>query len=275
MTKLSPNELQKIALQVRIDIIEMIYKAQTGHPGGSLSATEILVALYFGIMEDNDHFFLSNGHICPALYSVMAEKGMISKESLGTYATLGSALQGHPEKTKLNGIENTSGPLGIGLAQAAGYAAVTKSDPKTSSGYVYCLTSDGEHDEGNHWEAVNFAAKYKLSNLIQFVDCNKVQIEGTTDQIMPLGDLKMKYEGSDWNVIEIDGHSFDEIINSVKNLKSQKSNFKPNVVIANTTFGEGVSFMEGNSDWHARAPNTEEYKQAISELELSNKQISK
>ena len=160
------EELQKISLQVRRDIIEMIYKAGSGHPGGSLSAVEILVSLYFEIMGDNDHFFLSNGHVCPALYSVMAEKslpagrqGLISKEKLSTYTDLGSELQGHPERTKLEGIENTSGPLGLGLAQAAGYAAISKSDPETSSGYIYCMTSDGEHDEGNHWEGVMFAGK--------------------------------------------------------------------------------------------------------------------
>ncbi len=258
MTKLSPSELQEIAKKVKRDVIEMIYVSQTGHPGGSLSATEILVALYFEIMEPQDHFFLSNGHICPALYAVMAEKGLISKEKLATYATLGSELQGHPERTKLKGIKNTSGPLGLGLAQAAGYAAVKKDS------YVFCMTSDGEHDEGNHWEAVNFAAKYKLNNLIQFVDKNNIQIEGTTDEIMPLGDLKGKYEAGNWNVIEIDGHNFDEILNAVAKAKENKGS--PTVIIADTVFGKGVSFMEGNPDWHAKAPNEEEYKKAMEEL---------
>jgi transketolase len=267
MTKLSPSELLEIAKRVRRDTIEMIYKAQTGHPGGSLSATEVLVALYFGIMEEGDHFFLSNGHVCPALYAVMAEKGLIEKSSLDSYASLGSPLQGHPERTRLKGIENTSGPLGLGLAQAAGYA-VWKKDS-----FVYCMTSDAEHDEGNHWEAVNFAAKYKLSNLIQFIDRNRVQIEGTVEEIMPLGNLREKYISSDWNVLEIDGHDFSEIFRVVEEAKSLKS--APSVIIANTIFGKGVSFMEGNPDWHARAPNTEEYQKAISELELSNKQISK
>lgn len=258
MTKLSPSELQDFAKKVRQDIIEMIFKAQTGHPGGSLSATEIITALYFEILGPGDHFFLSNGHVCPALYSVMIEKGMVPMEELATYATLGSELQGHPERTKLPGIENTSGPLGLGLAQATGYAAIKKEST------VYCMTSDAEHDEGNHWEAVNFAAKYHLSNLIQFVDKNGVQIEGTVEEIMPLGNLKEKYLASGWNVIEIDGHNFDEIFQAVEKAKANKNS--PTVIIAKTIFGKGVSFMENNPDWHARAPSAEEYKKAMEEL---------
>jgi transketolase len=239
----------------------MIYKAGSGHPGGSLSSVEIMVALYFGILEKDDHFFLSNGHVCPALYSVMVEKGTIEKSLLSTYTKLGSVLQGHPERTKLKGIENTSGPLGLGLAQAAGYAAIAKNS------YIYCETSDAEHDEGNHWEAVMFAGKYKLNNLIQIVDRNRVQIEGTTEEIMPLGDLAEKYKSFDWDVTEINGHNFDEIFEAVD--KSKKSGDRPNVIVANTTFGKGVSFMEGNPDWHAKAPNEEEYQQALKELEIS------
>lgn len=250
--------MEETAKKVRIDIIDMIYKAGSGHPGGSLSATDILVALYFQILGENDKFFLSDGHVCPALYAVMAEKGLIDKNLLSTYTELGSVLQGHPERTKLPGIMNTSGPLGLGLAQAAGYAAIKKDS------YVYCMTSDGEHDEGNHWEAVNFAAKYKLNNLIQFVDRNKVQIEGTVEQIMPLGDLKMKYEGCNWNVIEINGHDFNQISSAVEKAKEEKN--KPTVIIANTIFGKGISFMENNPDWHAKAPNEQEYQKAMEEL---------
>ncbi|HTK03240.1 MAG TPA: transketolase [Alphaproteobacteria bacterium] len=256
----SHSELTNLAKKVRVDIINMIYKAQSGHPGGSLSAVEILTALYFEIMQSEDKFFLSNGHVCPALYSVMAEKGLIDKNLLSTYTELGSVLQGHPERTKLPDlIMNTSGPLGLGLAQAAGYAAIQKGS------YVYCMTSDAEHQEGNHWEAVNFAAKYHLNNLIQFVDRNKIQIEGTVEEIMPLGDLKKKYEASNWNVLEIDGHNFNEINNSINQLKQNRNN-QPNVIIANTIFGKGISFMENNPDWHAKAPNEDEYKQAMLEL---------
>ena len=258
MTKLSPSDLQKTAKQVRIDVIKMIYEAGSGHPGGSLSATDLLVALYFGGMEDGDKFFLSNGHVCPALYAVMAEKGLIDKNSLDSYSSLGSPLQGHPERTKLKGIMNTSGPLGLGLAQAAGYAVFAKDS------YVYCMTSDAEHDEGNHWEAVNFAAKYNLGNLIQIVDRNRVQIEGTVEEIMPLGNLKEKYEASDWSVIEANGHDFEDIFRAFEKAKEVKNN--PVVIIANTVFGCGVSFMEGNPDWHAKVPNEAEYKKAMEEL---------
>lgn len=263
MTRLSLNELQTVSKEVRKDILRMIYEAGSGHPGGSLSSVELLVSLYFEVLGEGDHFFLSNGHICPALYSVMAEKGLIDKKLLSSYAKFGSALQGHPERTKLRGIENTSGPLGLGLAQAAGYAAGLRIDSK--GGFIFCMTSDGEHDEGNHWEAVSFAAKYKLSNLIQIVDCNKIQIEGTTEEIMPLGDLRKRYESYNWNVIEIDGHNFDEIFEAIRKAKSHSAG--SSVIIANTTFGKGVSFMEGNPDWHAKAPNEEEFKKAMEELE--------
>jgi len=256
------DELKSISLQVRKDILNMIYKAGSGHPGGSFSAVEILTALYFNILETNDRFFLSNGHICPALYAVMAEKGIIEKNLLSTYTELGSVLQGHPERTRLDGIENTSGPLGLGLAQAAGYAASMKMDSK--EGFIYCMTSDGEHDEGNHWEAVNFAAKYKLGNLIQVVDKNNIQIEGTVEEIMPLGDLRKRYESLNWNVIEIKGNDFDEIGRSFKEARDFKKG--PTVIIAETVFGKGISFMEGNPDWHAKAPNEEEYKKAMEEL---------
>jgi transketolase len=258
MQKLNNQDLKKIALNVRRDIVEMIYKAGSGHPGGSLSSVEIMVALYFGIMEDRDRFFLSNGHVCPALYAVMAEKGLIDKNLLSTYTEIGSTLQGHPERTKLKGIENTSGPLGLGLAQAAGYAAIKKDT------FVFCETSDAEHDEGNHWEAVMFAAKYKLNNLIQIIDRNRIQIEGTVEEIMPLGNLIGRYKSFNWNVIEIDGHNFNEIFEAVERAKKEIE--YPTVIVANTVFGRNVSFMEGNPEWHAKAPNEDEYKKAVEEL---------
>jgi len=254
------EELQKISLEVRKDIIEMVHKAQSGHPGGSLSSVEILVALYFEIMGENDRFFLSNGHVCPALYAVMAQKGLIKRQLLSTYTEIGSPLQGHPERTKLAGIENTSGPLGLGLAQAAGYAAIKKDE------FVYCMTSDGEHDEGNHWETVMFAAKYNLTNLIQIIDRNNIQIEGTVEEIMPLGNLIGKYKSFNWSVIEIDGHNLNEILDAAEKAKKEREN--PTVIIANTVFGKGISFMEANPDWHAKAPNEEEYKKAMEELKL-------
>ena len=257
------EELQSIALQVRKDILEMVYKAGSGHPGGSLSAVELLVSLYFGKMDENSHFFLSNGHVCPALYSVMIEKGIIDRALLSTYTELDSPLQGHPEKLRIKGIEITSGSLGMGLGVASGFAAIKKD--KT----VYCMTSDGEHNEGSHWEAVNFAAKYSLSNLIQIIDKNGIQIEGTTEEIMPLGNLKEKYEAASWNVFEINGHNFEEIMSTLDKIKkgeeiSKKE--KPTVIIANTIFGRGISFMEENPDWHAKAPKEDEFKKGMEEL---------
>lgn len=266
--KNTQEDLKKISLQVRRDILEMIHKAGSGHPGGSLSAVELLVALYFEVLEGKDKFFLSNGHICPALYSVFIEKGILPRESISDYTSFDSPLQGHPEKGKTPGIENTSGSLGMGLGQAAGFAAAKKSDSEVDSGYVFCMTSDGEHDEGSHWEAVMFAAKYKLNNLIQIVDRNRIQIEGTTEKIMPVGNLAEKYRAFDWDVAEINGHNFDEIFMAVESFK--KSTGKPNVIIANTTFGKGVSFMEGNPDWHARSPNKDEYERAVKELGSNN-----
>lgn len=258
MTKPSLNELTETAQKVRRNIVEMIYVAGSGHPGGSLSAVELLIALYFGILEKGDKFFLSNGHICPAWFSVMAAKGLIDKDLLSRYAELGSPLQGHPERKFLSLVENTSGPLGLGLAQAAGYAAVSKNTR------VYCMLSDAEHNEGNTWEAIAFANKYALSNLTAIVDTNRIQIEGTTDEIMPLGSLASKYQDFGWEVIEINGHDFDEIFDSFEKAMTFQDN--PCVIIANTTFGKGVTYMEGNPDWHAKAPNKEEYKKAMEEL---------
>ena len=264
MIKHSQSELQKIAKQVRSDVIEMIYKAGTGHPAGSLSATDILVALYFEIMDEGDKFLLSNGHVCPALYSVWAEKGLIPRESLSQYSDLNSVLQGHPEKIRLPDlIVNTSGPLGLGLAQSVGYALATKIS-LPAGGRIYCMSSDAEHDEGNHLEAMLLAPKYKLNNLTLFVDRNMIQIEHGTEQILPLGDLGEKYRSFGWNVLNINGHDFDEIINAVNSAKEFKDG--PTVIIAKTTAGKGVSFMEGSPDWHAKAPNEDEYKKAIQEL---------
>lgn len=257
MIKHSPSELQEISREVRKDIIKMIYEAGSGHPGGSLSAVELMVSLYFGILGKDEKFFLSNGHICPAWFSVFAEKGLIERDLLSKYAQLGSPLQGHPEKKFLSLVENTSGPLGLGLAQAAGYAAVTKSQ-------VYCMLSDAEHNEGNTWEAIAFANKYALSNLTAIVDRNGIQIEGTTEEIMPLGSLSAKYQSFGWETIEIDGHNFEEIFEANEKAKAFTDN--PCVIIANTIFGKGVSYMEMNPDWHAKVPNEEEYKKAMEEL---------
>ena len=262
MTKHSPSELQAVARDVRRDTIEMIYKAGSGHPAGSLSSVEIFVSLYFKILESGDKFFLSNGHVCPSWYSTMIEAGLIDRDLLNSYAKLGSALQGHPERARLSLVENTSGPLGLGVAQAIGYAKALKMDAQ--KGVVYAMSSDAEHEEGNHWEGILLASQFKLDNLILFVDRNRIQIETMTDQIAPLGSLTEKYSAFGWNALEVDGHNFEEIIASVENAKENIGS--PTVIVANTIAGKGVTFMEGDPVWHAKAPNEEEYKEAMEEL---------
>ena len=265
------EDLKKIAKEVRRDIVKTLLEAGSGHPAGSLSMTDILVALYFGIMhhdpknpnwKDRDRLVVSNGHTCPALYSVLARSGYFPIQKLKTYAKLGSPLQGHPEREKLLGIETTSGPLGCGLAQACGMAWAARLD--NSHFRVFCTVSDAEHDEGNHWEAVLFAAKYKLSNLTLIIDRNNIQIEGHTEDTMPLEPLKDKYVAFNWHVLEIDGHDTSAVINAVE--EARKVDDMPTVIIAHTVAGKGVSFMEGKAEWHAKAPNKEEARVALGEL---------
>lgn len=269
------DELLKISNQIRQDIIKMISLSGSGHPGGSLSSADILTALYFQILqhdpanpswEERDRLFVSNGHVCPALYAALSRAGYFPESELKTLRKFGSKLQGHPVRGTLPGIESTSGPLGSGLAQAAGYAYAARLDGKRFR--IYCLTSDGEHDEGNHWEAVNFTAKYKLSNLTLFVDRNKTQIDGFTEEIMPIDPLKEKYEAFNWNVIEVNGHNFDEILGAVVSARSVYE--KPSVIICQTILGKGVSFMEGKYEWHGKAPNKEEAELALKELRKSD-----
>jgi len=268
------EDLKKIAKEVRRDIVKMLLEAGSGHPAGSLSMTDILVALYFGIMhhdpknpnwKDRDRLVVSNGHTCPALYSVLARSGYFPIQKLKTYAKLGSPLQGHPEREKLLGIETTSGPLGCGLAQASGMAMAARLD--NSHFRVFCTVSDAEHDEGNHWEGVLFTAKYKLSNLTLIVDRNNIQIEGYTEDTMPLEPLKDKYIAFNWNVIDVDGHNTSAIINAVA--QARRVDDRPTVIIAHTTSGKGVSFMEDKSEWHARAPDKNEFFKAMQELKNS------
>ena len=251
-------QLQEIAKQVRRDIVTMINKAGSGHPAGSLGMVEILVSLYNGILvKDQDKLVVSNGHVCPALYSVMAHAGNFPVDELMTYAQLDSRLQAHPERTKLPGLETTSGPLGCGLSQAVGMALGYRLDKKP--GRIYVVTSDGEHDEGNHWEAVLLANKYKLANLILIVDRNNIQIDGMTEEVLPLGDLKAKYEAFGWKTLEIDGHDFGAIAEAVKGEG-------PLAIVCKTVAGKGVSFIENKPGWHAKPLNDDELKQALSEL---------
>lgn len=263
--------LDKVATEIRKEVIKMITAAGSGHTAGSLGGADIFTAFYFSILnqdpnnplwEERDRFILSCGHYCPAQYAALAQAGYFPTSGLKNLRKLGSLLQGHPVKGTVPGVETTSGPLGEGLAQAAGMALAARMDGKHFR--VYCLTSDGEHDSGNHWEAVMFAAKYKLANLTQVVDRNGIQIDGNTEEVMPLNSLTDKYKAFNWNVIEIDGNDISQILEAVKEAKTCYQG--PTAVIAKTTPGKGVGFMENNYIWHGKAPSKEEAELALREL---------
>lgn len=265
------SKLQETANLIRRDIIKMIYEAGSGHPGGSLGMADIFTALYFQILKhdpknpedpERDRLILSNGHICPVQYASFARAGYFPVDDLKFLRKLGSGLQGHPHRGLLPGIETTSGPLGCGLSQSAGMAWVGKTDQKNWK--VYCLMSDAEHDEGNTWEAIMFANKYKLNNLIAVVDRNKIEVDGRTEDVMPLGTLKDKYQAFGWKVFEIDGNNFKEILGVFEEAK--KSSDRPQVIIAKTILGKGVSFMENQVEWHSHAINKVEMEKALEEL---------
>lgn len=265
------EELEKISNKIRKDIIRMLLVAKSGHSAGPLGLADIFTALYFEIMqhdpkkpdwEDRDRLFLSCGHVAPVRYVAMAHAGYFPISKLKTLRKLDSILQGHPERTRLPALESTSGPLGEGLAQAAGYALAARMDGKRYR--IFCVTSDGEHDAGNHWEAVLFAGKYKLSNLTSFVDRNNIQIDGHTEDIMPLEPLEEKYKAFNWHVLHIDGHNIEEIIDAVNHARAVYE--KPTVIIAHTIPGKGVSFMEGLPEWHGKPPDPAEAKEALHQL---------
>lgn len=271
MQNFSFQELEIKANEIRQDLIKMLLDAGSGHSAGPLGMADIFTAMYFSILnhdpknpewEERDRLFLSNGHICPVRYTAMAHAGYFPIDELATLRKLGSRLQGHPERTKLPGVETTSGPLGSGLAQASGYAYAARMDNKKFR--VYCLTSDGEHDSGNHWEAVLFAGKYKLSNLTQIIDRNNIQIDGYTEEIMPLEPLADKYKAFNWHVLEIDGHNMEEIIDACQQSKAIFE--RPTVIIAHTIPGKGVSFMENLPEWHGKPPDAKQAEQALKEL---------
>ena len=273
-------ELQKTANEIRMLIIKMLVKAGSGHSAGPLGMADVFTALYFNSLRykadepdwiDRDKVVLSNGHICPVLYATLAKAGYFPIEELDTLRKIDSRLQGHPHRTALPGIENTSGPLGEGLSQAIGMALTAKMDKKDS--YIYCLTSDGEHQEGNTWEAAMLAAKYKLNNLIQIIDFNYIQIDGRTPDVMPLDPMKDKYESFGWHVIEIDGNNINEIINAINDAKKVLD--KPIFILANTVPGKGVSFMENDYKWHGKPPTEEEAVKALKELEIIQSDIER
>lgn len=265
------NLLSTKAKEVRKDIIKMITKANSGHPGGSLSVTDILTTLYFHEMnvdpknpkmEGRDRFVLSKGHAAPALYAVLAEKGYFDKEILMTLRQYGSILQGHPDMKKVPGVEISTGSLGQGLSVANGMALNGKIFKDNYR--VYVVMGDGEQQEGQIWEAAMTAAHYKLDNVCAFVDSNNLQIDGNVDKIMGVEPLTDKWKSFGWHVIEINGHNFDEIISALDEAKTVKN--KPTVIIARTTKGKGVSFMENVCGFHGKAPTQEQAVQALEEL---------
>jgi transketolase len=269
--KLSPEKLEIKANQIRKDIIKTLLNAGSGHSAGSLGMADVFTALYFNILnhdpknpdlEERDRLFLSCGHIAPVRYVAMAHAGYFPMTKLKTLRKLDSILQGHPERTRLPSLESTSGPLGEGLAQAAGYALAARMDDKRFR--VFCITSDGEHDSGNHWEAVMFAGKNNLSNLTAFVDRNNIQIDGHTEDVMPLEPLEEKYKAFNWHVLHIDGHNMEEIIDAVGHARAVYED--PTVIIAHTIPGKGISFMENLPEWHGKPPSKEEAKKALHEL---------
>ncbi|MCT4585556.1 MAG: transketolase [Peptostreptococcaceae bacterium] len=269
------KELKKIATQVRKNIVQMLHKSASGHPGGSLSAADILTALFFDEMNvdakdpkkaNRDRFVLSKGHAAPVLYATLAEKGFFDKVELDTLRKTGALLQGHPDMKNIPGVDMSTGSLGQGISTAFGMALGLKLD--NSSSRVYTILGDGEIQEGLVWEAAMSCAHYNLGNLVAFLDYNGLQIDGKNEEVMNIGNVADKFKSFGWNVIEIDGHDFDQIFAALDSAK--ESDNKPTMIVAKTIKGKGVSFMENNAGWHGKAPNNEEFELAMKELEVED-----
>lgn len=272
MQTYSPQQLELIANDIREDIITMLEHAGSGHSAGPLGLADIFTALYFDVMkhdpkkpdwDERDILLLSNGHCVPVRYAAMAHAGYFMKKELKTLRKFGSRLQGHPERTKLPGLENTSGPLGCGLSQAAGMALAMRMDGQNRR-QVYVVMGDGELDEGNIWEAAMLAGKYKLSNITGIIDRNNIQIDGPTESVMPLESLKAKWEAFGWHVLEIDGNDVEAVVDACAMAKAITD--KPVMIIAYTVPGKGVDFMEYDYHWHGAPPNREQAKKALHQL---------
>jgi transketolase len=270
--KLPLERLQTIANDIREDIIRMLEHAGSGHSAGPLGLADIFTALYFDVLKHNpanpdwperDILLLSNGHCVPVRYATMAHAGYFERKELMTLRQLGSRLQGHPERTKLPGMENTSGPLGCGLSQACGMALAMRMNQQNHR-WIYVVMGDGEQDEGNVWEAAMLAGKYKLSNIIAFTDRNNIQIDGPTETVMPLENLRAKWEAFGWHVIEIDGNDIEAVIDACAMAKAIVE--KPVMLLAHTVPGKGVDFMEYDYHWHGMPPNHEQAVKALHEL---------
>ncbi len=265
------EELKEISKKIRISIIEEVYNAKSGHPGGSLSCTDILTVLYFNQMNINekepkaplrDRFVLSKGHCAPALYGTLAERGFFEKEKLKEFRKIDGNLQGHPDMNKVLGVDISAGSLGQGLSVANGMALSSKLN---HDGYrVYCLLGDGEIEEGQVWEAAMSASKYHLDNLCAIVDYNRLQIDGNVEKVKGLNNLEGKFKSFGFSTIVVDGNNMEQLIDAFETAKLTKE--KPTVIIAKTIKGKGVSFMEGKAEWHGKVPNKEEYEQAMKEL---------
>jgi transketolase len=263
MSYISPEKLKELELtanRIRQGIIKMVSEAKSGHTGGPLGMADIFSALYFHVLKhdpknpmwpERDRLILSNGHICPVRYQTLFAAGYdITEEELMTFRKIGSRLEGHPNYLRLPAMETSSGPLGEGLAEAVGFALAARMDK--ADYHIWCITSDGEHDEGMTWEAINIAAKFKLSNLTVIIDRNNIQIDGTTEDVLPLEPLSDKYQAFNWRVMEMNGHDMQEIIATLEETKAITE--RPTCIIANTVPGKGVSFMENDYRWHGVPP---------------------
>ena len=271
------HELERIASQVRRDIIRMVHGCQSGHPGGSLGATDIVTALYFDQMQidptnfrmdgvGEDMFFLSNGHISPMFYSILAHRGYFPVSELATFRRLGTRLQGHPTTAEgLPGVRIASGSLGQGLSVAVGAAQAKRLNGDKH--LVFVLMGDGEQEEGQIWEAAMYAPAKGVDNLVAIIDYNKKQIDGSTDDVMNLGDMRAKYEAFGWDVIEIDGNNMQAIVNALNLARENAHQGNPQLILAHTEMGMGVDFMMGTHKWHGSAPNDEQAANALSQLE--------
>ena len=274
------KKLKLLANQIRQDLIKALVAAGSGHSAGPLGMADVFTAFYFNILkhnpkypfwEERDRFVLSNGHICPGLYATLANAGYFPRKELLTLRKLGTRLQGHPHRTALPGLEITSGPLGSGLSQAAGMAYAFQLDKQKNR--VYCMMSDGEQEAGQTWEAAMFAGKNKLHNLTGILDRNNIQIDGHTEDIMPLEPLQEKYKAFNWHVLEVDAHNILHVINACE--EAQTIYEKPTLIIAHNIPGKGVSFMENNFEWHGKPPTAEQAKIALAELQVWREKIMK
>ena len=269
------DELKEIAKKIRLGIIDAVYYGKSGHPGGSLSVADIMTVLYFDEMnidsekpdwEERDRLVLSKGHCSPALYSALAYRGFFPIEDLKTFRNINSYLQGHPDRKHIPGVDMTTGSLGQGLSAANGMAIAGKIENKNYR--VYCILGDGELEEGQIWEAAMSANKYKLDNLCVIIDNNNLQIDGTIDEVMSSKPIDEKFRSFGFEIIKIDGHNLEEIKSAFEVARNIKN--KPVCIIANTIKGKGVSYMENKPEWHGKAPNDEEYKQAVEDIKKMN-----